>query len=262
MYRTGDLGRLLPDGNIEFLGREDAQVKVMGFRVELGEIEAHLRTQPSVRDCYILFRKRRPVAHSSSSSARESHSWPPPPEKAAFVRTPFVVAYVVLRAGEAATETDLRTHLRKTLPDYMIPARFLFIDEVPLTPNGKVDRRALPNPDDTSTEAHAGVLPRTDAERAVAGLWAEILALDIARIGATDNFFDLGGNSLLLTKLNVVLSEKMTLDLSIMDLFQNPTVEALAALVERQRVTAPDDVGAARERGAARRARLRRGGSP
>ncbi len=173
MYKTGDLARYRPDGNIEFLGRADHQVKIRGFRIELGEIEAALGQHPAVREAVVL--------------AREDA----PGEKR-------LVAYVVAGA-RAADDDDLRRFLKEKLPEYMVPAVFVLLDALPLMPNGKIDRRALPAPDRSRPELDkAFVAPRTPTEELLAEIWAQLL--DIERVGVHDNFFDLGGHSLLATQ--------------------------------------------------------------
>ncbi|HST61354.1 MAG TPA: non-ribosomal peptide synthetase, partial [Longimicrobium sp.] len=195
LYRTGDRVRRRVDGSLEYLGRTDAQVKVRGFRIEPGEIEAALRRHPDVRECVVVVREDAPGERR-------------------------LVAYV---AGEADTEA-LKQHLRRDLPDYMVPSAFVILDALPTTPNGKLDRRALPAPE---TERGAEPLPPRDAlEARVAEVWGEVLGAD--RIGVHDNFFDLGGSSLLLYRVYSRLRE-MRADLRVVDLFRYTTVEELAA---------------------------------
>src|SRR5919108_4564340 len=166
LYRTGDLARYLPDGNIEFLGRIDAQVKIRGFRIELGEIEAVLGQHPEVRENAITVRED------------------PPADKR-------LVAYIVPHQGRKPSTSALQRFSRAQLPEYMVPAVFVPLHSMPLTPNGKVDRQALPTPDPSRPELEqAYVAPQTGLEQYLARLWGEILKLD--RIGIHDNFFDLG----------------------------------------------------------------------
>jgi amino acid adenylation domain-containing protein len=198
MYRTGDLVRRKADGTLEFLGRTDFQVKVRGFRIELGEIEARLAEQPSVREAVV-------VARRGAGDAR-------------------LVAYVIPN-GSPAQPDVLRRALSERLPDHMIPQAFVNLDEWPLTPNGKIDRRALPEPE--LRRAESGIVaPGTERETAIAALWREVLGAD--RIGAEDNFFDLGGNSLSLIRLAQRLAEVMGSTATAVDLFRFPTVRAQA----------------------------------
>src|ERR1019366_4364403 len=167
MYKTGDLARYRPDGNIEFLGRADRQVKIRGFRIELGEIEAVLGQHSAVREAVVL--------------AREDA----PGEKR-------LVAYVVADS----TADELRRFLKDKLPDHMLPAVVVLLDTLPMLPNGKINRRALPAPDRTRPELDKSfVAPRTPTEELLAEIWAQFL--DLERVGIYDNFFDLGGHSLL-----------------------------------------------------------------
>ncbi|HEU0051515.1 MAG TPA: amino acid adenylation domain-containing protein, partial [Longimicrobium sp.] len=203
LYRTGDRARWRPDGALEHLGRLDAQVKVRGFRIEPGEIEAVLRRRFGVRDCVVIAREDTPGDQR-------------------------LVAYVV---GDADEDT-LRAHLRKSLPEYMVPAAFVSLDALPLTPNGKLDRRALPAP------AYAGdeesyVAPRTPVEEVLAATWAEVL--DVERVGAADDFFELGGHSLLATLVMARIRQLFGVGMPLRALFEGPTVAELAARVEAHR---------------------------
>ena len=208
MYRTGDLARYLPDGNIEFLGRADEQVKVRGFRIELGEVETALGQHAGVREAAVVAR----------------------PDERGGNR---LVAYVVAREAAKATAGELRRHLKETLPEYMIPSAFVTLERLPLTPNGKVDRRALPEADGARPELEeAYVEPRSELERAVAGVWQEVLKVE--RVGVHDNFFNLGGHSLLIVQVNSRLREALRADVSIIDMFKYPTVSALAEHLGRE----------------------------
>ncbi|HVR99450.1 MAG TPA: amino acid adenylation domain-containing protein, partial [Thermoanaerobaculia bacterium] len=203
LYRTGDLVRYRPDGELEFLGRADHQVKVRGFRIELGEIESALSRCPGVREAAVLVREDRPGDRR-------------------------LVAYV---AGEAQ---DLESALRRTLPEPWIPSAFVLLDSLPLTPNGKVDRRALARraPDVTRPELESAyVAPRTPVEEVVAAVWGDVLGLE--RVGAQDNFFTLGGHSLMATRVVSRLREALRLEVPLRDLFEAPTVSGLAGRVER-----------------------------
>jgi acyl-coenzyme A synthetase/AMP-(fatty) acid ligase len=181
MYRTGDRGRYREGGKIVHLGRADQQVKVRGYRIELGEIEAVLAAHPSVAQAVV--------------DARPG----PGGEKR-------LVAYVVARSGQPNVG-ELREHARASLPDYMVPSAFVTIERVPLTPNGKVDRRALPEPTTTSVASSGSlVLPRTESEKIVAAVWRELLSLD--QVAASDSFLDLGGHSLLIMRAIAMLEAK------------------------------------------------------
>jgi len=202
MYRTGDRVRWRADGVVEYLGRLDQQVKIRGFRVELGEIEAALRTHPGMRECVVV--------------AREDA----PGEKR-------LVAYGV---GGADAE-ELRAHLRRTLPEHMVPSAFVTLDALPLTRNGKLDRSALPAPDLASVEEEH-VAPRTPVEEALAEIWAELLRVE--RVGVHDSFFERGGHSLLAMRLTARVEDAFGLELSIRTVFATPTLEAIAAEIERR----------------------------
>ncbi|HEX2210446.1 MAG TPA: amino acid adenylation domain-containing protein [Longimicrobium sp.] len=200
MYRTGDRVRWTAEGSIEYLARLDGQVKVRGFRIEIGEIEAALRRHPAVSDCTVM-------ARADGAAGRQ------------------VVAYVV---GGADAE-ELRAHLRASLPDYMVPAAFVAMDAIPLNPNGKVDRRALPAPD-WAAGADAYVAPRTPAEEVLAGIWAGVLNLE--RVGVHDDFFQLGGHSLLATRVVSRVRAVFGVELPLRMLFEAPTVAGVAERVE------------------------------
>jgi acyl carrier protein len=201
LYRTGDRARWRADGTLEFLGRVDAQVKVRGFRIEPGEIEAALRGHENVTDCVV-------VARGDGQGSQQ------------------LVAYV---AGGVEAD-ELREHLRQSLPEYMVPAAFVVLEALPLTPNGKLDRKALPAPEYASAQKPY-VAPRTAAEEALAEIWAEVLRLE--RVGVHDSFFDLGGHSLLIMRLLATIQATFDLELSIRTVFSMPTLEALAGEIER-----------------------------
>ncbi|HEX8186308.1 MAG TPA: amino acid adenylation domain-containing protein, partial [Blastocatellia bacterium] len=203
LYRTGDLARLLPNGDIEFLGRIDHQVKVRGFRIELGEIEAVLQQHPNVLQSVVV------VAEDASANKR-------------------LVAYLVV--ADDTPISDIRERLSKRLPDYMIPSAFVILDEMPLTPNGKIDRRALPQPS-FDRQGEPFVAPRTPTQEIIAGIWAEVL--EVGTISIEDNFFELGGHSLLATQVVARISKLLSVDLPLRALFESPTVAGLAREVER-----------------------------
>jgi amino acid adenylation domain-containing protein len=203
LYKTGDLARYLPDGTIEFLDRLDHQVKVRGFRIELGEIEMVLTQHRAVREAVVL--------------AREDV----PGEKR-------LVAYVVPNQGQEPTTKELRDFLRQKLPHYMIPSAFMMLEILPLLPNGKVDRRALPAPEGIRPDSRMDYEePQTEMERTIASVWRKVL--DIDEIGLNDKFFDLGGHSLLMLKAHTELDQIITdKDLTIVNMFEHPTVKSLA----------------------------------
>jgi amino acid adenylation domain-containing protein len=206
LYRTGDTVRYRCDGNIEFLGRVDHQVKIRGFRIELGEIEAALDQYPAVRQAVVLA-----------------------PEDAPGERR--LVAYLVTDQEPLPTTTDLRSFLREKLPEYMVPALFVLLDALPLMPNGKVDRRALLARDRTRPElGKAFVAPLTPTEEVLSDIWAQVL--DIERVGIHDNFFDLGGHSILATQVVSRIREAFHVELPLRRLFEVPTVAGLAESIE------------------------------
>ncbi|MCP4658779.1 MAG: amino acid adenylation domain-containing protein, partial [bacterium] len=213
LYRTGDLVRYLPAGAIEFLGRLDFQVKVRGLRIELGEIEAVLRRHPAVGE--VVVTAATPDPERPHSGDRR------------------LVAYVA--AEEAATTpAELREHLLRSLPDYMVPAAFVLLEALPLGPTGKVDRRGLPAPGPSALEAaERFVAPRDPLEETVAGIWAEVLAVGEVRpeVGVHDNFFALGGHSLLATRVQSRLRRDLGIELPLRVLFEQPTVAGLAGAV-------------------------------
>jgi len=208
LYRSGDLARRLPDGDLESLGRIDRQIKIRGFRIELGEIEAALSAHPAVRDSAVLARE------GAGSSERR------------------LVAYVV----PPSSPEPLRAFLADRLPDYMVPSAFVFLDALPLTPNGKVDRRALPAPEEAGTEPQREhVPPRSDLERFLAGLLQDVLGLPAEReIGVHDDFFTLGGNSILGAILIHRLQETLREIVHVVAIFDHPTVASLATYIKEQ----------------------------
>src|ERR1700722_9804700 len=205
LYKTGDLSRYLPDGSIEFLGRPDDQVKIRGFRIELGEIETALTRHPDLRTATVVVREQLPGDKR-------------------------LVAFATLRGNSAPTPEELRNFLKSKLPEYMIPSKFEFLSTLPLTPSGKVDRRALPSAGDPSPAGNREyVAPRTDLEKKLARIWADLLKLD--RVGVHDNFFDLGGYSLLAVKLLKAVERLSSVNISLASLFRAPTIEELAGLL-------------------------------
>ena len=209
MYRTGDLVRRLPDGTLEFLGRLDHQVKIAGNRIELGEIETSLARHPDVKQCVV-------VASEESQGDRR------------------LAAYIIPETGKIVHAGDLRQFLAETLPTYMLPSFFIPLSAFPMTANGKLDRKALPSPDRT-VEAVDGALvePHTPTEQVIAKVWRERLNLE--RVGTQNNFFDLGGYSLLAVRVVGDINKILKVHLNIRAIFENPTIKQLAILIEQKR---------------------------
>lgn len=211
LYKTGDLARYLPDGNIEFLGRIDNQVKIRGFRIELSEIEAVLNQHPAVRETVVI------VGEDV------------PDDK-------YLVAYVVLNQEQIAMQevqgfaSLLRQFLKEKLPEYMVPSAYVILESLPLTHNGKVDRRALPMPDTISFNNQDYVAPRSQVEKLLAQIWAKVLGKE--QVGIHDNFFELGGHSLLATQLTSRIRDTFQIDLPVRNLFEAPTVEQLSRYID------------------------------
>jgi acyl carrier protein len=207
LYKTGDLARYLTSGEIEYLGRIDHQVKIRGFRIELDEIQSLLNLHPAIRDSVVALHQ----AHDQDKR---------------------LVAYVVAEAGREVQVAEVRAYLKEKLPDYMVPAAFVTLDAMPLSPNGKIDRRMLPSPDEAEHGVAAiYVAPRTPLEESIAQAWQD--ALGVERVGAHDNFFELGGHSLLAMRIVSRLRDSLEIDLVLRDMFESPTVEQLAAVVEQ-----------------------------
>jgi len=206
MYRTGDLCRWRRDGQVEFLGRADDQVKVRGFRIELGEIESVLSHHPAVRRAAVTAER-----HGAGSSR--------------------LIGYVVAERSDADLAAQLKQFVGARLPDYMVPSAFVLLDEMPLTPNGKINRKALPAPDASRDDlASQYVPPRNDLEEQLAEIWSSVLGLE--RVGIHDNFFELGGHSLLATQVIARLRSVSDAEVPLRELFQNPTIAQLSEAVE------------------------------
>jgi acyl carrier protein len=204
LYRTGDLARYRQDGSLEYIGRRDHQVKLRGYRIEPGEIEAVLNGHQGVRQARVLVRETAPGSEQ-------------------------LVAYV--SADDGITEGLLRDYLRAKIPEYMVPGGFVLLDEFPLTPNGKLDYGALPGPGLGAGDQES-VAPQTAAERLTANIFAEVLTLD--RVGVHDNFFNLGGHSLLAIMVIHLLEYAFGVELSLRTLFEAPTVHQLTRIIEER----------------------------
>lgn len=222
LYRTGDLARWNQDGMLEFLGRADGQVKLGGFRIELGEIEAHLLKHPAVRECVVVVRGADgafdPGTDTGSGNGRASVEG-----------TGRLVAYY---AGDRRiASSELRAHLSAGLPDYMVPSAFVHLERLPVTSNGKVDRRALPAPAlDDAGAGGAVAEPRTETERVLAEIWAELL--NVPQIGIYNNFFELGGHSLVTIRAASRIRDQFGVEIPLEAMFANPNVAALAEAVD------------------------------
>jgi acyl-coenzyme A synthetase/AMP-(fatty) acid ligase/acyl carrier protein len=220
LYFTGDLGMMRPDGCLIHMGRKDFQVKIRGYRVEVAEIEVALLGLGSIKAA---------IVHAQADDAGEHR----------------LVAYLVPAAGEAPTVSELRRALAQTLPDYMMPSAFVFLDALPVLPNGKVDRRALPAPDHSRPALDVPyVAPRTPIESDLARIWAEVLS--VKQVGIHDDFLELGGHSLLATRILTRVIEKFRVELSIQALFETPTVAQMAALVAGHPAAKADPASMAR----------------
>jgi acyl carrier protein len=206
LYRTGDRARHAPDGSVEYLGREDNQVKVRGFRIELREIEVVLGRHPGVEESAVVAAEKEPGDK-------------------------FLAAYFVPRRGQAPDAEGLKNFLRERLPAHMVPAAFIALDRMPLTPNGKLDRRALPAPAPELIDRRPPIVePRTEIERAQAQIWAEVIRVD--KVGIDDNFFDLGGHSLAATQLLSRLRASFGVELTLADFFAAATVREVSKKIE------------------------------
>ncbi|MGB7708829.1 MAG: amino acid adenylation domain-containing protein [Microcoleus sp.] len=212
LYKTGDLARYLPDGNIQYLGRIDNQVKIRGFRIELGEIEAVLSQHPDVRETVVI---------ATENLALDKQ----------------LVAYVVCHQQPAPAISDLRRFLKEKLPEYMVPSAFVVLEALPLTSNGKVDRRALPAPEKRSELEESFVAPHTPIEEMLASIWGNILSID--SVGVSDNFFELGGHSLLGARLLAEIEKVFKKKLPLSAIFQSPTVEQLAHILRDTEWSSP-----------------------
>ncbi|MBE9034041.1 non-ribosomal peptide synthetase [aff. Roholtiella sp. LEGE 12411] len=208
LYRSGDLARYLPNGELEYLGRIDNQVKIRGFRIELGEIETTLSQYPRVRETVVLVRED--IANHRR-----------------------LVAYIIPDQKSALCLNELRYFLKRKLPEYMIPSAFVVLETLPLNPNGKVDRRALPAPENLRPELATNYqAPQSEVEKTIAKVWKQVLQIE--KVGIHDNFFDLGGHSLLVVQVNNQIRETLKQDLSVVEMFQNPTIKSLAEHLDKK----------------------------
>lgn len=207
MYRTGDLARYRADGNIECLGRIDYQVKIRGYRIELGEIEAALKDQPQIKQAVVIAREDKPGDKR-------------------------LVAYMVSSASPLPTTFELSTRLKRQLPDYMVPTAYVFLDQIPISTNGKIDRKALPLPAEKQTlHADTYIAPRSDLEKMLAGIWAEVLG--VQQVGLDDDFFDLGGHSLIGVRLLAKIKRTYQVNLELAVLFEARTVRQFADVIRK-----------------------------
>ncbi len=209
LYRSGDLARYLPNGRLEFIGRVDNQVKIRGFRIELGEIENVLSNSPNIHEVIVL------------APIREGES-----------RENYLVAYVVLKTREKQDTDFLKQMMGKVLPEYMVPQHFVLLDELPLTPNGKIDRQALPEPESASLFKQEYIAPTTDTEKKLAHIWSKVLSLPESKVGILDNFFSLGGHSMLAAQVASQIRKNIGYPINIRDLFSANTIQKISLLID------------------------------
>jgi amino acid adenylation domain-containing protein/non-ribosomal peptide synthase protein (TIGR01720 family) len=214
MYRTGDVVRWTAEGNIAFVGRADEQVKIRGFRVEPGEVEAVLARHPDIRETAVIARAVDAAPGDNGTALKR------------------LVAYVVSVDGQVLTNSELREYVGQWLPDYMVPSAFVTLDELPLSPNGKLDRHALPDPDGHIVTSNGYVAPRTDTEQVLAEIWADVLHVE--QVGVEDNFFELGGDSLRSVQLTSRAKAAFNIALTPREVLITRTVSALAELIEEK----------------------------
>ncbi|SNS03374.1 non-ribosomal peptide synthetase, partial [Flavobacterium sp. ov086] len=203
IYKTGDLARWLPDGNIEYIGRKDDQVKIRGYRIELGEIENVLSSLPGVTQCCVLAKE------DAVGSKR-------------------LVGYVVLE--DALDKERLQEQLKLSLPEYMVPQLWVTLDAMPLTGNGKLDKKSLPDPDNSDLSSKEYVAPRNETEIQLAEIWQNLLGIE--QVGIHDDFFELGGHSLLATRLVSMIRQDLMIEVSIREVFEHTTIVELSSLIE------------------------------
>jgi acyl carrier protein len=214
LYRTFDLARRLPDGNVEFLGRVDHQIKIRGHRIELGEIETALTAIPAVKEAVVV------VDDQGGGDKR-------------------LVAFVVANPTTPPQLSEIKDHLRQSLPEYMVPASFVQVESLPLTVNGKLDRRALASLDQYAlVDENSFVAPRNEMEERLAEMWADVLRLQ--RVGVNDNFFEAGGHSLLATQLVMRIRQAFEVELPLRSIFEAPTVAGMSVKVLQQQLSGLD----------------------
>jgi tyrocidine synthetase-3 len=210
LYRSGDLARRLADGNLEFIGREDQQVKLRGFRVELGEIESACRTHEKIKEAVVLLRDRLKNQKSEHNNSTEH----------------YLCAYIVSETGTPPTPSELREYLTRELPQFMIPLNFVFLDTIPLTPNGKIDKKALPEP--MIEEEKSYTAPRNSIEKRLVQLWSGVLNLKEEDVGIESNFFQLGGNSLNATLIINKIQKEFKVDIDFKELLESPQIKHIS----------------------------------
>ncbi|MFH7023429.1 amino acid adenylation domain-containing protein, partial [Flavobacterium sp. FlaQc-50] len=213
LYRSGDLGRWLADGSIEYIGRRDNQVKIRGYRIELGEIENALSLLESVTQCCVLAKE------DASGNKR-------------------LVAYVV--SENKLDKTALQNQLKLSLPEYMVPMIWVELDQMPLTSNGKLDKKALPDPDNSQLSSKEYVAPRTDTERQLVEIWQNLLGVE--KVGVYDNFFELGGHSLLVTRLVSIIRDELSIEVPIQEIFKFSTVDELSSYLHYKIINFNDSI--------------------
>jgi long-subunit acyl-CoA synthetase (AMP-forming) len=217
LYRTGDLARYRPDGSLEFLGRIDDQVKISGHRVEPGEVEEVIQSHPAVQQVAVVVDEEKGLTR--------------------------LAAYIVPRAGQAVNAFDLKRHIRQKLPEPMVPGAIIEIKELPLTASGKIDRKRLPKAETIKTSAaEPEKAPRTEIERFIAEIWQE--HLKVANIGVDDNFFDLGGHSMMILPIHERLAVRFGEQITVIDLFSYPSIASLAKYLEQPQDDAPLEMAA------------------
>jgi len=210
MYRTGDVGRMLPNGQLLFIGRKDNQIKLRGHRIELGEIERVLEQHPQVAQNVVLAQSLPQKAHKT------------------------LVAYVALQANENAQPQELQSYLANALPAYMVPEHVLLLPKLPLNQNGKINRKALPPVQEQTPQQEAFTAPETTTQKRLAALWAQVLQINPQQVGQSQNFFDLGGHSLSVLRLISLIQKEWQLKLSVKSIFENPTLAAQAQHLDQQ----------------------------
>ena len=229
LYRTGDLCRQLPDGNVEFLGRIDTQVKIRGFRIECGEVENALLSHPDVREAVVDAR--------GEGAEKQLVAWVVGTDDTVRATDVGATGRSPVQGGRSPVRDELRTYLRGMLPDWMVPSVFVFLDALPLTPSGKIDRRALPAPEASDSLGTEYVAPISPTEELLAGLWAAVLKRE--SIGRFDNFFDLGGHSLLATQLTSRVRDSFQVELPLQAVFEHPELSTLAEAISSSRQSMP-----------------------